>query len=86
MQRPNVERHVLQEAFGEHVVGVVVRIDEPGNDELAARFDHSRLVRNRGAAHDFFLQLQSWSGAVTEAIREPWMRTSRTAGSSMSPS
>ena len=57
MQRPDVEGHVLEQAFGEHVVGMVVGIDESGNDELAARFDHLRFVRNRGAPHDFLLQL-----------------------------
>ena len=32
-------------------------VDEAGNDELAARLNHSRFVRVRGAAHDFLLEL-----------------------------
>jgi hypothetical protein len=57
VQRPDVEGHVLKKAFGQHVIGMVMRVDEPGNDELPARFNHPRFVRDRGVAHDFLLEL-----------------------------
>jgi len=50
------EGHILEKAFGQYVVGMVMGIDEAGNDELAPRFDHPRFIRDRGAAHDFLLE------------------------------
>jgi hypothetical protein len=56
MERPDVERHVLEQAFGQHVIRMVVGIDEAWDDELAARFDYLRFVQNRRTPHNLFFQ------------------------------
>ena len=51
MQRPDVERHVLEPALREHVVGMVVRVDEAGDEQLAVAVDDgSAPGRLRSAA------------------------------------
>ena len=42
MQRPYVEGDVLEPAFAQHIVRVIVRVDQPGNEQLAAAVDHLR--------------------------------------------
>ena len=51
-RRPDVERHFLEQALRQHVVRVVVRVDEARDDELARGIDDlgaGRRRRGRGA-------------------------------------
>ncbi len=51
VETPGFERHFLQRAFGQHVVRMVMRIDEAGQHEMPARIElFDRGVRDRGKA------------------------------------
>jgi hypothetical protein len=39
MQRPDIEGHILKQALRQHVIGMIMGVDEAGDDELAARLD-----------------------------------------------
>ena len=44
VEQPHFQRQLLEQAAAERVVGMVVRVDEAGDDELAARVDHLRVA------------------------------------------
>ena len=53
VEQPHFQRQLLEQAAAERVVGMVVRVDQAGDDELAARIDHLCVVgREIGADRD----------------------------------
>ena len=40
IETPALERDLLERAFGQNIVGVVVRVDKSGQDEMPARVQH----------------------------------------------
>ncbi len=50
VEEPHLERQLFEHAAAERVVRMVVRVDEPGDDEAPGRVDHVRAVRREIAA------------------------------------
>src|SRR5207253_7151940 len=53
VEPPALERHLFERAFGENVVRVIVRVDEPRQHEMVARVDyrseeHTSELQSRG--------------------------------------
>src|SRR6202011_1642174 len=51
IEAPGLERHLLERAFGQDIVGVVMSVDEAGQNEMPARFELiDRCAGNLGKA------------------------------------